>query len=1295
MRGRGSLVSRWLRRMILGLVIGLFAPVLRASEFSSVINAPPAVVPDNTILTDGTQLNVFEGGAVGGDLSIGQPSGPQAVEVNVSGGVIGNNPWETVDVWQGGVLNVSGGEVRGNTVVRGGGIVRLTGGVLQDAIATRLGRFEWAGGRIARSLDSRSDGLVQITGGEWRVDGVPVESIPTDFRSVGPNGTGPRRTIAGVLADGQPFILSGFDGGFFDGATHEVVTVAVPPADGGILRLPGNASPIGLRPGQSVLLEAGGTLPDYVTSLEGEVTVDGGAIGHFYRASGGVLDVFDGTVGREVFLVDGVRMVVDRGFVDTGLHAASGSSVWLGEGTVNGGVRLSGASMQVHGGHVPATAFDGSNSYGIRMFDQAELAVYSGEVERVSAEGGSRISIAGGSVGSAWAEDSSAVHVTGGKVDWVSVEGVGSRAVISGGYVGRLDADESVGLRGGVVGTLANGNLGHFEVFGSDFRLNGASVTALTELSPGSTFTAILSDGSPLIWANTELNNRNFVLSSTPPSLTETPTAPVDLALIDTATESAPYGLAPGQRLRVRGGTTLVSGFQAIDATIDLEDGTFGESMRLSGTVLNMSGGTVDARATALQGSVINLSGGEVDRWLELVGSELNMTGGSVTRELLVSRNSHADLSAGYVHTLDVTTGGVATVSGGRIGSALTALEGGHIDLAGGEIIQFGITSGGSARMTGGFVRGNAIVSFGGSLERVGGEFRLDDTPQPDGVLPPRSDYILSGTLEDGTVFVDASLTGNSIREDTVTLTSVPLPSPVPSVVVAEGDPVPKGVRPGQTVTLLTGAAMGDAHALAYGDLVLAGGAVGNYFQALGGTVRIDGGSTAFQFSSYDGTEVELVGGSIGRQFRAFAGSRLTMTGGQLGPDASAFSGSVIRILGGEVDGQLVAGKGSDVEVSGGRISSFEAKTDSDVRIAGGRFIGRVDVNPSARAEIIGGEFRLDGAPIAELPAGLPSGSTFTATLADGSVFILREVEGDRVAGSTTTLVPQTLPPISANPIVAPTDPVPFGLRSGESLVLGSGASTVDGFAALDAQIEVDGGVLGDHAAFLRTHVVLTQGSIGAQGSAYDGSTVTVDGGTLGAGFRAYVGSTLDLAAGTLPGLLTVDAGATLRISGTAFYRNGVDFTDTLTPGVETPFLDSFGTLAGMLTDGSPFEFRISSFPLGGVSSGANILLTLIETAVFAGDYNSSGQVEQGDLDIVLQNWGTGTFTGDENALVGGGPFDGTVDQNELDGVLQNWGSTSVPSFAGSLPEAVPEPATIALLTLGTPALLSRRLRLA
>ncbi|MEM9752521.1 MAG: SpoIID/LytB domain-containing protein [Planctomycetota bacterium] len=71
-----------------------------------------------------------------------------------------------------------------------------------------------------------------------------------------------------------------------------------------------------------------------------------------------------------------------------------------------------------------------------------------------------------------------------------------------------------------------------------------------------------------------------------------------------------------------------------------------------------------------------------------------------------------------------------------------------------------------------------------------------------------------------------------------------------------------------------------------------------------------------------------------------------------------------------------------------------------------------------------------------------------------------------------------------------------------------------------------------------------------------------------------------------------------------------------------------------------------------------------------AGDYNGNGQVEQGDLNLVLNNWGaTAGNVADEWRF--GLPV-GVVDQAELNGVLNNWGATQAPSFAGF---TVPEPA--------------------
>jgi hypothetical protein len=83
------------------------------------------------------------------------------------------------------------------------------------------------------------------------------------------------------------------------------------------------------------------------------------------------------------------------------------------------------------------------------------------------------------------------------------------------------------------------------------------------------------------------------------------------------------------------------------------------------------------------------------------------------------------------------------------------------------------------------------------------------------------------------------------------------------------------------------------------------------------------------------------------------------------------------------------------------------------------------------------------------------------------------------------------------------------------------------------------------------------------------------------------------------------------------------------------------------------------------------------------GDYNDSGLVEQGDLDLVLGNWGGNAATPPidwSNDLP-----EGFIDQDELDGVLGNWGRTEA---AGSA--AVPEPASC-LLVLASAALVFAR----
>lgn len=93
-------------------------------------------------------------------------------------------------------------------------------------------------------------------------------------------------------------------------------------------------------------------------------------------------------------------------------------------------------------------------------------------------------------------------------------------------------------------------------------------------------------------------------------------------------------------------------------------------------------------------------------------------------------------------------------------------------------------------------------------------------------------------------------------------------------------------------------------------------------------------------------------------------------------------------------------------------------------------------------------------------------------------------------------------------------------------------------------------------------------------------------------------------------------------------------------------------------------------------------------SGILPGDYDSSDQVGQGDLDFILQNWGRNTTTDGVPTGWVSGELTGPVSQNELDAVLTNWGSTNAPdltgfsgdSSGGSSGGSVPEPASAALL---------------
>ena len=106
------------------------------------------------------------------------------------------------------------------------------------------------------------------------------------------------------------------------------------------------------------------------------------------------------------------------------------------------------------------------------------------------------------------------------------------------------------------------------------------------------------------------------------------------------------------------------------------------------------------------------------------------------------------------------------------------------------------------------------------------------------------------------------------------------------------------------------------------------------------------------------------------------------------------------------------------------------------------------------------------------------------------------------------------------------------------------------------------------------------------------------------------------------------------------------------------------------------------------ISSKRTGQIYLVTNTVLTGDFNGDGFVSQGDLDLILLNWGdavvpTGWYSYDA--------FDGAISQNELDAVLLNWGNGNAPS--GPALNAIPEPHSLLLAGAGAAVLGLRRRR--
>lgn len=250
-------------------------------------------------------------------------------------------------------------------------------------------------------------------------------------------------------------------------------------------------------------------------------------------------------------------------------------------------------------------------------------------------------------------------------------------------------------------------------------------------------------------------------------------------------------------------------------------------------------------------------------------------------------------------------------------------------------------------------------------------------------------------------------------------------------------------------------------------------------------------------------------------------------------------SNAEVNIYGG-VLGWLQIHRGARGNLLGGSIRDRTRVFDT-MRIAGGTF-GTLETKLGSLTTIAGGDFRIDGIPVDGLDAvgsvaqiDIPENGLLTGTLADGVPFAVTTTRfDDSIAPGSLTLEAVELPPVVPGVIVASTDRVPLGIRSGQTLRVDDGGIVSNNFnAGIGSRVQVEpGGSVGYNFEATGAEVTVSGGEI-RRIRAFRGSKVNISGGEIRSGIEAFEDSVIHVTGGYVDDFDT--RGSTVHISGGQF----------------------------------------------------------------------------------------------------------------------------------------------------------------
>ena len=129
------------------------------------------------------------------------------------------------------------------------------------------------GGTVGRGFDAFTGSTVNISGGEFLLNGNVIEDLTPGFTLSGSD------LLTGTLEDGSAFIFSAQASDSLNGVN--LIATSTPTIDATPQTITTTSALRSLRAGQTVSVQTGGQLLDNFTVVDATLNVDDGSVGNF------------------------------------------------------------------------------------------------------------------------------------------------------------------------------------------------------------------------------------------------------------------------------------------------------------------------------------------------------------------------------------------------------------------------------------------------------------------------------------------------------------------------------------------------------------------------------------------------------------------------------------------------------------------------------------------------------------------------------------------------------------------------------------------------------------------------------------------------------------------------------------------------------------------------------------------------------------------------------------------------------------------------------------------------------